>query len=76
MEKQYQDFKDKGVQILAVDIAEPVLKVESFRDQYGLTFPIAIDKNKSVMEVYNIGPLPTTVLIDKDGKIVHIEKEE
>lgn len=74
MEKQYQDFKDKGVQILAVDIAEPVLKVESFRDQYGLTFPIAIDKNKSVMEVYNIGPLPTTVLIDKDGKIVHIEK--
>lgn len=74
MERQYQSFKDKSVQVLAVDIAEPVLKVETFRDQYGLTFPIAIDKNKSVMEVYNIGPLPTTVLIDRDGKIVHIEK--
>ncbi|MFS0576708.1 thiol-disulfide oxidoreductase ResA [Sporosarcina sp. 179-K 3D1 HS] len=74
MEKQYQVFKDKGVQILAVDIAEPQLKVESFRDQYGLTFPIVIDKNKSVMETYNIGPLPTTVLIDPDGKIVHVEK--
>lgn len=72
MENQHRAFEDKGVRILAVNIAESVLKVESFRDQYGLTFPIAIDKDKSVKEAYNILPLPTTFFIDKDGRIQEI----
>ena len=68
MENQHQAFEEKGVNILAVNIAESDLKVETFRDQYGLTFPIAIDKDKSVKEAYNIVPLPTTFLINKDGE--------
>ncbi|MFC5588289.1 thiol-disulfide oxidoreductase ResA [Sporosarcina soli] len=76
MENQHQAFEDKGVHILAVNIQESQLKVETFRDQYGLTFPIAIDKDKSVMEAYNVVPLPTTVLINKDGKIEQIITRE
>ena len=73
---QHKAFEGKGVNILAVNIAESNLKVETFRDQYGLTFPIAIDKDKSVKEVYNIVPLPTTFLINKDGKIEQIITRE
>ena len=76
MENQHLAFEEKGVNILAVNIAESNLKVETFRDQYGLTFPIAIDKDKSVKEVYNIVPLPTTFLINKDGKIEKIITRE
>jgi len=76
MENQHLAFEEKGVNILAVNIAESDLKVETFRDQYGLTFPIAIDKDKSVKEVYNIVPLPTTFLINKDGKIEKIITRE
>ena len=72
----HKAFEGKGVHILAVNIKESNLKVETFRDQYGLTFPIAIDKDESVKEAYNIVPLPTTFLINKDGIIEQIITRE
>ncbi|WP_338657367.1 thiol-disulfide oxidoreductase ResA (plasmid) [Sporosarcina psychrophila] len=72
MGRQYQVYKDQGVQVLAVNIAESDLKVRTFAKQYGMTFPTLIDKNKSVMLAYNVKPLPTTLLINPDGKIVKI----
>lgn len=72
IEDQYNAFKEKGVHVLSVNIAESDLKVDTFRDQYGLTFPIVIDKKKDVKELYNIVPLPTTFLIDKEGRITKV----
>jgi peroxiredoxin len=69
MENQYQVFKDRGVEIIAVDIDESELAVKSFVDRYGLTFPVVIDEGE-VVNAYDIGPLPTTFLIDENGKIV------
>jgi peroxiredoxin len=69
---QYKQFKDQGVQILGVNIAQSNLEVSSYADKLGVEFPIAIDKTKSVMRAYNVDPLPTTVLINKDGKIEKI----
>lgn len=76
MEKYYNEFKDEGVNILAVNIAESDLKVQSFANTYGLTFPIVIDKTKSVRDAYNIRPLPTTLLIGPDGKVKKIIQQE
>jgi len=72
MDKQYQVYKEKGVQILAVNIAESDFVVQQYIDQRGLTFPVLIDKTKSVMESFNINPLPTTFLINSEGKIEKI----
>lgn len=72
MGRQYEVYKDQGVQILAVNIAEPDLKVRTFAEQYGMTFPTLIDTTKSVMQAYNVKPLPTTLLINPEGKIVKI----
>ncbi len=38
----------------------------------GLTFPVLIDSNKSVMETYNINFLPTTFLTNPEGEIEKI----
>lgn len=72
MENQSKEFKEKGVHILALNLKDTRLKAETFRDQYGLTFPIAQDKDESIKGAYNVIPLPTTVLIDPDGVIVDI----
>lgn len=76
IDKQYQVFKDQGVQTIAVNIAESDFKVNSYTKQYGMTFPVVIDRQKNVMEKYNIGPLPTTFLVDPDGKIIRIIQGE
>ena len=72
MDKQYQVYKDQGVQILAVNIAQSDYEVRQYAEQRNLTFPIVIDKTKSVMEAYNIIPLPTTLLVNAEGNIVKI----
>ena len=72
MERQYQVYKDQGVQILAVNIAQSDFEVKQYAEQRDLTFPIVIDKNKSVMEAYNVIPLPTTLLVNAEGNIEKI----
>lgn len=72
MDQQYQEVKDEGLQILAVNIGESDFAVQKFINRLGLTFPVLIDHNKSVMETYNINPLPTTFLVNPEGKIEKI----
>lgn len=72
IDQQYQTYKNQGVQVLAVNIAEPKLSVQKYIDRKELTFPVLIDHTKSVMRAYNIDPLPTTLLISPEGKIEKI----
>lgn len=72
IENQYQVYKDLGVDVLAIDVGEPELSVKNFVERKGMTFPVAIDEKLEVLEAYGVNPLPTTFLVDKDGKIVDI----
>lgn len=76
MDRQYQVFKDQGVQTLAVNVAETDFEVQNFVDRHELSFPVVIDKTKSVTTTYNVGSLPATLLIDPDGKVVKITTGE
>jgi len=72
MDKQYSHFKNLGVEILAVNIGESDIAIESFVNRHGLTFPILKDKDRAVTEAYDITPIPTTFLIDKNGKVLKV----
>ncbi|OXS80309.1 thiol-disulfide oxidoreductase ResA [Domibacillus enclensis] len=71
MEKLANEFKGE-VEILAVNVGESNFQVTNFAEQYGLTFPIAIDEGKEVMDTYGVDPLPTTFMIKPDGTIDQI----
>ncbi|MBP2243297.1 peroxiredoxin [Cytobacillus eiseniae] len=69
MEKFHQD---KDIVILAVNLTETeksLEDVEAFLDEYKLTFPIVMDKNLEVANLYQIQPIPTTYMVDSDGII-------
>lgn len=72
IERQYKNFENEGVHVLAINIAQSNLEVQNYINELGLTFPVAIDKNRSVMTTYNVGNLPATILVDKDGVITNI----
>ncbi|AMX83035.1 thiol-disulfide oxidoreductase [Geobacillus subterraneus] len=72
MNELYPVYKKQGVEILAVNVGEPKLSVEKFAERFGLTFPIVIDRQDQVLNAYNVGPLPTTFLIDKNGEVKKI----
>lgn len=76
MDNQYKAYKDKGVQILAVNVGESDYSVQNFIDRHNLSFPVLLDKDSQVMTAYDIDPLPFTFLIDKEGKVVDLVKGE
>jgi peroxiredoxin len=72
MDNQYEYYKTQGVEVLAVNIAESNVAVQSFVDKHDLSFPVVLDKDRQVLNAYGVGPLPTTFLINPEGEVVHI----
>ncbi len=74
MANQYEVFKDRGVEIVAVNVAESNIAVKNFMNAYGVNFPVAMDKDRQVTEAYDIGQLPTTLLVNPEGKVIKVIK--
>ncbi|MBO0999099.1 thiol-disulfide oxidoreductase ResA [Bacillus sp. SD075] len=72
MENQYNNFKDQGVEILAVNVGESDYAVNNFITKHDLTFPVMIDKGREVENAYRVDILPVTFLVDKEGKVIDI----
>lgn len=70
MNELYPKYKEKGVEIIALNADETNIAVKNFANQYGLKFPVAIDKGQEIIGTYSVGPLPTTFLIDKEGNVI------
>jgi len=70
MESVYQELKDDGFVILAVDLGEDRETVQNFADDLGLSFPIVLDQAGEVGGAYEARSIPTTYLIGKDGNIL------
>jgi cytochrome c biogenesis protein CcmG/thiol:disulfide interchange protein DsbE len=60
-------YDTEGVIVLAVNSQESEAAVVSFMDEFGLTFPAALDLDGSVREHYGVIGLPATFFIDADG---------
>jgi len=70
MENLYQRFKDDGLEILAVDIGESAGTVRQFVQNFGYTFPILMDTNNRVASIYGIQAIPTSLILDREGRII------
>ncbi|MCD7033318.1 thiol-disulfide oxidoreductase ResA [Metabacillus sp. GX 13764] len=72
LDRQYEHYRSQGVEVLSVNISESNITVQNFIDQYQLSFPVMIDKDRQVLDAYGVNPLPTSFLIDKTGKVVKV----
>jgi len=70
METLYQRYKNQGLEMLAVNLRENKNTVQQFIQRYNYTFPIPLDLDGRVGSRYGITSIPTTYIIDKEGKII------
>ncbi|WP_142504526.1 thiol-disulfide oxidoreductase ResA [Melghirimyces algeriensis] len=70
IQKVYDKHKDKGFAVVGVNIAETKVTVSGFARQLNLNFPIVLDPDRKVTKLYGIGPIPSSIFIDKNGKVV------
>jgi len=69
MEKLYPEYRE-DVEIVAVNLDASELVIHQFIDKYDLTFPVVHDTKSEVMDLYNVGPIPSTFFINPEGEIV------
>jgi len=65
--------KDEAFTVLAVnqDTPKSVAKVKAYVSSQGYTFPVALDPNAQILQALNGQVLPFSVLLGKDGRIIH-----
>jgi peroxiredoxin len=68
----HAEYKDQGVDFLMIGIQDPEGKFKQFVSDYDLPFPAGWDDGNIIARTYGINTPPTTVFIDKDGKLQRI----
>jgi thiol-disulfide isomerase/thioredoxin len=71
MEELYLEYKDQGIEIIAINVNESEAAIVPFvRSIGGLSFPIVIDRGMRVSDAYGINPLPATFFVNEHGEVV------
>jgi thiol-disulfide isomerase/thioredoxin len=70
MEKLYNKYKDSGLEIVAVNLQEDRNSVQGFVDEYGLSFPVLLDKTGRIGATYGARSIPTTYIVGRDGTVL------
>ncbi|MBI5683183.1 MAG: redoxin domain-containing protein [Deltaproteobacteria bacterium] len=67
LEASYKNLKDKGFEILAVNVEDPRDKAMNFVHELKLTYPILLDEDQKAAGQYKVYGIPTSFFIDKNG---------
>ena len=70
MERLYQEFRGKGLEIVAVNFMESREQVRAFAEEQKLTYPMLLDGKAEIAEQYGVMRLPETVLIGREGEVL------
>lgn len=71
MEALYKKSKERGFVFLTISVDyEEKKMVKEFIDKHHYTFPVLIDSKCVTLDLYGVKGIPTTILIDKKGRMV------
>jgi len=65
----YEERQDMGLVILAINKRETHAKAQEFMERNSLSFTALLDTDGAISLKYNVGGIPVTFFIDKDGII-------
>ncbi len=65
----YNAYRERGLVILGVNLQEGNGIVRPFAEDFGMNFPILIDRDGEVGDEYRLLGLPTTYFVDRQGVV-------
>lgn len=69
----YQAHHAAGFTALMANAQEDETTVRAFVEAKGFTFPVLLDSRGELTKLYGVRGLPTTVIIDRNGQIQHLQ---
>ncbi len=70
LQRYYEQHQDEDFIILGVNYQDTPDKVQAFIEKYGVTFPILLDSDGRVANLFGVQGLPTSFFVDKEGNVL------
>ncbi len=65
----YDVHRDEGLVVIGLNLQESESIIRPFVDDFGINFPVLIDRDGEVGDAYRLVGLPTTFFIGRDGVV-------
>jgi len=69
LQRLWEEMGERGLVVLAIAIdRRDADKIQGFKEEHGLTFPILLDPKGIARKAYLVRGIPTTYIIGRDGR--------
>jgi peroxiredoxin len=69
IQSRFEEYRDEGFIVLAVNFDEHQSDVQAFGDEFGLTFQMLLDPGAEVQKLYRTRSYPSSFFVDRNGVI-------
>lgn len=74
LDRLHQRYKDTGFTVLGINVEGEAAPARAIADKTGVTFPVLIDAEQKISKLYDLKAMPSTVIVDRDGKIRFVHR--
>jgi len=72
LERLRKSLRGKRFEVLAVNLAEPLSRIERFVDGVPVSFPLLRDRDSATSKAWKARLLPATYVVGRDGRIHYV----
>jgi len=74
LNRLFTKYQASGFTLLGVNVDDDPRQALAVAARMGLKFPVLLDADKAVIKRYDMGSMPATVLIDRDGRVRYLHR--
>ncbi|MGD8207462.1 MAG: TlpA disulfide reductase family protein [Thiohalocapsa sp.] len=71
MQRAWEMVEGEGIEMLGINVGEDEAAVREFAERMDLDFPLPMDPDSAVAQSWPMTGLPTTFVVDPEGRIVY-----
>jgi peroxiredoxin len=74
LDELYTQYQPLGFTILSVNVEEDSTQAKQMLKDIPVNFPVLYDNQSEVSKLYKVVAMPSTVLVDRDGKVRYLHQ--
>jgi len=74
LSKLYDKYRGSGFVLMGVNVDDDVRNATEVAAKLAVSFPVLLDTDKAVSKLYDLSTMPSTVLVDRDGKVRYLHR--
>ena len=74
LDELYNKYRRAGLVLLSINLDDAADRAAQMASALKITYPVLLDTRKDVSRAYEVGTMPVTVLIDREGVVRYVSE--